>query len=79
VLRDGRVLVSGGDTPIACAHSCGTVSAASAEVYDPATGVWSPTGSMSVARATHLSVTLADGRVLVAGGYARQNEVMGPA
>jgi hypothetical protein len=48
----------------------------SAEVYDPATGTWSPAGSMN-ARARHTATLLADGRVLVAGGWANDNFMTG--
>ncbi|MCU0504667.1 MAG: kelch motif-containing protein [Chloroflexi bacterium] len=40
---------------------------ATAEIFDPATGRWTPTGSMRFARAGAQAVTLADGRVLVVG------------
>lgn len=61
LLSDGRVLLVGGG------NRCGGVFG-SAEVYDPASGTWSPTGSMTTGRQWHSAVLLSDGRVLVAGG-----------
>ena len=57
LLDDGRVLIAYGD--------------ASAELYDPATGTFSPTGSMTTARVVASATRLADGRVLIAGGLAQ--------
>jgi len=83
VLRDGRVLVTGGSANF---HS---PTLDSAELYDPLTGTWSPTASMHEARAYHTATRLPDGRVLVAGGSrssqcgsqgcSRTNDVVEPA
>jgi hypothetical protein len=40
---------------------------ATAELFDPDTGEWTPTGSLSYARAGAPAVTLSDGRVLIVG------------
>jgi hypothetical protein len=40
----------------------------SAEIFDPATGTFAPTGDMAVARSGLAAAPLPDGRVLVAGG-----------
>ena len=68
LLQDGRVIVIGGNSR----GDTGTV-LASAEVYDPATGTWSPTGAMSVRRHKLAVVALADGRVLALGGSNEQD------
>jgi hypothetical protein len=60
LLRDGRVLVSGGMRASSIL--------ASAEIYNPALGTWSMTGSMGVSRYYHTATLLPDGRVLVIGG-----------
>jgi hypothetical protein len=60
LIAGGRVLVAGGTN--------GSMWLASAELYDPATGKFSPTGSMATARNGYTATLLADGRVLIAGG-----------
>jgi N-acetylneuraminic acid mutarotase len=64
LLPGGRVLVAGGTNSVVDA---GTRSA-SAELYDPATGSWTATESMLVARGGYTATLLGDGTVLVAGG-----------
>ena len=67
LLPDGRVLIAGGqDRPNATGSS---VTLALAELYDPATGTFSPTGPMTTTRAHPTATLLADGRVLIAGGF----------
>lgn len=66
-LADGRVLVAGGVSQDA---SGGNLVLAAAEVYDPATGRFSPTANdMSSPRFFHAAARLPDGRVLVTGGW----------
>ncbi|HEY4097311.1 MAG TPA: kelch repeat-containing protein [Baekduia sp.] len=62
-LPGGRVLLAGGDDD-------NTQETTSAEVYDSATGDFTPTGSLNVARRNAVAAPLPDGEVLVAGGFA---------
>ena len=41
----------------------------SAEIYDPTLGTWSQTAPMTSLRVNHTATLLADGRVLVSGGF----------
>jgi hypothetical protein len=63
LLRSGKVLVAGGST--GCDSPCYT---ASAEIYDPATGIFASTGKMTVPRAEARAVLLRTGDVLFVGG-----------
>jgi Ca2+-binding RTX toxin-like protein len=71
LLPNGQVLVAGGRwCPNAPPATCDfTFRTATAELYNPATGTWTPTGSMNEARHTTASVLLFDGRVLVPAGF----------
>ena len=65
LLKDGRVLLAGGYTQV---PEFAPRLLNSAYVYDPSTGRFSQTGSMTKARARLSTTLLPDGRVLVAGG-----------
>jgi N-acetylneuraminic acid mutarotase len=68
LLPNGKVLVVGGTTGSATIYARGYSSLASAEIFDPATGSWTTTGSLAYARSYHTATLLPDGKVLVAGG-----------
>ena len=61
VLPNGKVLVAGGSL---------SASWRSTELYDPATGTWTPTGNMTAIRSEHTASVLPNGKVLVAGGLS---------
>jgi hypothetical protein len=70
-LPDATVLAAGGETDSCSGNACFFAgSVASAELYNPAAGMFVPTGNMSVARSTHTATLLSDGRVLIAGGVS---------
>jgi hypothetical protein len=74
LLKNGKVVVIGGMHWARPCIRCGLqLSAlASAELYDPATGKFIPTGKMSVPRVFHTATLLGNGMVLVAGGDNRK-------
>ena len=72
LLPDGDVLVAGGGCngqAYGCNAGSFLVTLKSAELYDPSTGTWSLTGSMEEGRQLFTATLLADGEVLVAGGF----------
>lgn len=67
LLNNGKVLIAGGCSNFfvvdpACIH-------ASAELYDPATGTFNATGSMTTPRSLSTATLLSNEKVLIAGGY----------
>lgn len=64
LLPSGKVLVTGGLN----VDNGALALLATAELYDPLTGKFSPTGSMAAARNHHTATLVGSGKVLVAGG-----------
>jgi len=69
LLANGSVLTMGG-----CINNdCLSSTTASAEIYNPANGTWTSTGSMVRGRAEFVAALLPSGKVLVAGGCTAYN------
>jgi hypothetical protein len=62
LLQSGQVLITGG-------FDASGEPTATAELYDPATDSFLPTGVMSEGRARHTATTLENGTVLIAAGF----------
>ncbi len=77
LLPNGKVLIAGGgyydpyygtDNPLA-----------TAELYDPSTGTFSPTGNLTTIREYHTATLLQNGKVLLVGGGPISGELYDPA
>jgi len=75
LLGDGRVLICGGLGATQPSHE---PILASAELYDPVSGTFSPTGSMADGHNGGTATLLLDGRVLMAGGNDDNGRVSSP-
>ena len=67
-MTDGRILITGGTDG-------NGVPQATAEAYDPATGVFSAFPAMNVSRANHAAIINGNGDVLVTGGLTSWREL----
>jgi len=67
LLMNGKVLVAGGANRGSDKLCPGGIT--SAELYDPATGLFASTGVLTRARFAHTATLLQDGKVLVIGGF----------
>jgi hypothetical protein len=65
-LASGDVLVTGGLS----VSTSGASDLSSCEIFHEATGTWSPAAPMLVPRQFHTATRLADGRVMVMGGFS---------
>ncbi|MFM2295889.1 MAG: hypothetical protein RLZZ350_2302 [Verrucomicrobiota bacterium] len=65
LLPSGKVLVAGGYAD----SNDATMPTNTAELYNPATGTWTSTGSMTYRRGHHTATLLPDGKVFVSGGW----------
>ena len=71
LLLDGKVLVTGGGTDICWDY----LPFKSAEIYDPSTGTFSAIPDMNASRLMHTATLLANGKVLIAGGYTPETNL----
>jgi N-acetylneuraminic acid mutarotase len=66
LLGNGEVLVAGGNDGDTC--TC-TTFVNSVDLYNPATNSFTPTGALLTGRYAHTATMLANGKVLVSGGF----------
>ncbi|MBI1956722.1 MAG: hypothetical protein HYS38_10040 [Acidobacteria bacterium] len=78
LLSNGKVLVAGGSEVINGPIPT-VLPLASAELYDPATSTFSPTGNMTRARGSAVAALLNSGQVLIAGDAYMTAEIYDPA
>lgn len=74
LLKTGKVLITGGQANFAGAAY------ATAELFDPGTGMFTlTTNNMSIARTGHNATLLADGKVLITGGESTGADLFDPS
>ncbi|MFO0982024.1 MAG: kelch repeat-containing protein [Planctomycetota bacterium] len=70
LLPDGRVLVAGGSSDATDALTLITSATKTTEIFNPATNTFAAGPDMTEPKLAHSATTLADGKVLVAGGMS---------
>jgi hypothetical protein len=73
LLPSGKVLVAGGANSV-----IDPVALATAELYDPVSGVWTATANLADARFLYRAALLGDGSLLVAGGNSGAEGLYAP-
>ena len=71
LLPNGKVLVAGG----LVFENGHFVVVSAANLYDPASGTWTATGSLTTARYVHRATLLPNGKVLVVGGFDENSAI----
>ena len=69
-MNDGKFLIAGGARDLGIAPGFNT-----AEIYDPVTKLFTPTGEMNYPRTNCYGVSLTSGKVLIAGGWYNFNSL----
>jgi hypothetical protein len=77
LLRNGKVLITGGASNANPESEGGILR--TAELYDPVSGKFTPTGSMNVERVGHTATLLPDGEVLIVGGLTNTEDALATA
>jgi aminoglycoside N3'-acetyltransferase len=72
LLKNGQVLIAGGE-------SASNTPQLIAEIYDPATNAFTPSGSLNRGRSAHTATLLNDGSVLLFGGNSNNHTVLASA
>ena len=77
LLPIGKVLFAGGISkysPDKFVKGTCNCTLASAELYDPSTGMFTPAGDMTTPRSNHTATLLPNGRVLITGGNSEYKQ-----
>jgi len=78
LLADGRVLIAGGPEVTVPVPGNPLPKLNTSEIFDPATGQFTPTGNMFDRRWKHTATLLDDGKVLIAGSTIAGTELFDP-